>query len=167
MGVVFYSFIHFSPSALYCLQLPFFFPLQKIHIKGKDNTGIAHTQGSYFNVIYNAVGIPIVNTVCKFTFHYFHPFDWEYVPIIYDDYIPHNKKKQELFYYIEDIKMIIFDKLWETMKIKGISTYVLIEKYNIDTRTIRRLKAKNTTTDTLNKLFDILDCNLENIATHI
>ena len=64
--------------------------------------------------------------------------------------------------------MIVFDKLWETMKSKGISTYVLIEKYNIDTRTIRRLKAnKNTTTDTLNKLCDILSCDLGDIATHI
>jgi len=53
------------------------------------------------------------------------------------------------------------------MKDKGISTYVLIEKYNIDTRTIRRLKAnKNTTTDTLNKLCDILNCNLDDIATY-
>ena len=54
------------------------------------------------------------------------------------------------------------------MKNKKISTYALIEKHNIDTRTIRRLKAnKNTTTDTLGKLCDILDCNLEDIATHI
>ena len=64
--------------------------------------------------------------------------------------------------------MIVFDRLWETMKNKGVSTYALIEKHNIDTRTIRRLKAnKNTTTDTLNKLCDILDCDLEDIATHI
>ena len=64
--------------------------------------------------------------------------------------------------------MIVFDKLWGTMKNKGISTYVLIEKYNIDTRTIRRLKANhNTTTDTLSKLCNILNCNLEDIATYI
>jgi len=64
--------------------------------------------------------------------------------------------------------MIVFDKLWETMKNKGISSYTLIEKHNIDTRTIRRLKAnKNTTTDTLNKLCAILGCNLEDIATYI
>ena len=64
--------------------------------------------------------------------------------------------------------MIVFDKLWETMKSKEISTYFLIEKHNIDTRTIRRLKANmNTTTDTLSKLCAILDCNLEDIATHV
>jgi len=72
-----------------------------------------------------------------------------------------------MFYY-EGYEMIVFDKLWETMKKEGITTYALIEKYNIDTRTIRRLKAnKNTTTDTLSKLCDILKCNLEDIATHI
>ena len=64
--------------------------------------------------------------------------------------------------------MIVFDKLWETMKNKGVSSYALIEKHNIDTRTIRRLKAnKNATTDTLNKLCAILGCNLEDIATYI
>ena len=64
--------------------------------------------------------------------------------------------------------MIIFDKLWETMKNKRISTYKLIEKHNIDTRTIRRLKAnKNTTTHTLNKLCVILNCRLEDVAEYI
>jgi len=64
--------------------------------------------------------------------------------------------------------MILFDKLWETMKEKGVSTYTLREKYNIDTRTIRRLKAnENTTTDTLNTLCDILDCTLHDIVEYV
>lgn len=64
--------------------------------------------------------------------------------------------------------MIVFDKLWETMSDKGFSTYTLREKYNIDNRTIRRLRAnQNITTETLNKLCSILDCNLEDIATYI
>ena len=64
--------------------------------------------------------------------------------------------------------MITFDKLWETMKEKGVSTYVLREKHNINNRTIRRLKAnKNTTTDTLNNLCVILDCTLEDIAEYV
>ena len=63
--------------------------------------------------------------------------------------------------------MIIFDKLWETMEKKGVSTYVLREKHNIDTRTIRRLKAnENITIDTLNALCEILDCQLEDIAQY-
>lgn len=64
--------------------------------------------------------------------------------------------------------MILFDKLWETMHKKGVSTYMLREKYNIDSRTIRRLKAnENITTDTLNLLCDILDCKLEDIAEYV
>ena len=63
--------------------------------------------------------------------------------------------------------MIKFDKLWETMHQKGVSTYVLREKYNIDTRTIRRLKAnENTTTDTLNTLCEILECDLHDIVEY-
>jgi len=64
--------------------------------------------------------------------------------------------------------MIKFDKLWDTMKNKGVSTYILREKYYIDTQTIRRLKAnKNMTTDTLNKFCSILNCNLSEIAEYI
>lgn len=61
--------------------------------------------------------------------------------------------------------MIVFAKLWETMKSKGVSTYTLREKYNIDSRTIRRLKNnQNVTTDTLDRLCRILDCPLEEVA---
>lgn len=63
--------------------------------------------------------------------------------------------------------MILFNKLWDTMREKGVSTYALREKHNIDTRTIRRLKAnENTTTDTLNALCEILDCELDDIAEY-
>ncbi len=64
--------------------------------------------------------------------------------------------------------MIVFDKLWKTMKSKGISTYVLREKCGIDSKTIRRLKAnENIETKTLDKLCDALDCKIEDIAEHI
>jgi len=63
--------------------------------------------------------------------------------------------------------MILFNKLWQTMKEKGVTTYTLREKHNIDTRTIRRLKAnQNTTTNTLNILCNILDCSLQDIVEH-
>ena len=46
--------------------------------------------------------------------------------------------------------MIVFDKLWETMKAKHVSTYALRDRFDIDSRTIRRLRANQTvTTDTL------------------
>ena len=49
--------------------------------------------------------------------------------------------------------MIVFDKLWETMEKKNISTYRLREKCGIDSKTIRRLRAnENIETRTLDKL---------------
>ena len=64
--------------------------------------------------------------------------------------------------------MIVFDRLWETMKAKGFSTYKLREKCDIDSKTIRRLKAnENVETKTLNKLCDALNCKLEDIAEFI
>ena len=64
--------------------------------------------------------------------------------------------------------MIKFDKLWETMEKKGVSTYQLREKCGIDSKTIRRLKAnENIETKTLNKLCSVLDCRLEDIAEYV
>ena len=64
--------------------------------------------------------------------------------------------------------MIVFDRLWVTMKEKGVSTYMLREKCAIDSKTIRRLKAnENIETKTLDKLCTILDCQLQDIAEYI
>ena len=63
--------------------------------------------------------------------------------------------------------MIKFDKLWETMKKRNMTTYELREKCNIDSKTIRRLRAnENIETKTLNKLCAALDCKLEDIAEY-
>lgn len=64
--------------------------------------------------------------------------------------------------------MISFEKLWQTMEKKGVSTYYLREKAGIDSKTIRRLKAgENIETKTLDKLCAALDCHLEDIAEYI
>ena len=64
--------------------------------------------------------------------------------------------------------MIVFDKLWETMRQKGMSTYVLREKCGIDSKTVRRLRANdNIETKTLAKLCAVLECKLEDIAEYI
>ena len=64
--------------------------------------------------------------------------------------------------------MIIFDKLWETMSKKGMSTYQLREKCGIDSKTIRRLRANdNMETKTLNKLCAALECKLDDIAEYV
>ena len=61
--------------------------------------------------------------------------------------------------------MIVYNKLWNTMKKKGISTYRLRESYGFNTKTIAKLRHNGTvTTQTLNKLCSILDCNLSDIA---
>jgi len=64
--------------------------------------------------------------------------------------------------------MIIFDRLWETMRIKGVSTYMLREKCGIDSKTIRRLRAnENIETKTIDKLCTALECRIEDIAEFI
>ena len=64
--------------------------------------------------------------------------------------------------------MIVFDRLWETMKRKNISTYTLREKCGIDSKTVRRLKAnENIETKTLDRLCRVLCCKLEDIAEFI
>lgn len=64
--------------------------------------------------------------------------------------------------------MIVFDKLWVTMKQKGVSTYQLRERGGIDSKTVRRLRAnENMETKTLDKLCAALDCKLEDIAEYI
>lgn len=64
--------------------------------------------------------------------------------------------------------MIVFDKLWVTMKEKGVSTYTLRESCGIDSKTVRRLKAnENVETKTLDKLCTVLNCKLEDIAEFV
>ncbi|MBQ8831535.1 MAG: helix-turn-helix transcriptional regulator [Oscillospiraceae bacterium] len=61
--------------------------------------------------------------------------------------------------------MIVFDRLWETMKKRGISQYKLIHEYNISTGQLDRLrKNQNVNTYTLDQLCKILQCRLEDIA---
>ena len=63
--------------------------------------------------------------------------------------------------------MIRFDRLWETMKRKGMTTYRLREQCGLDNKTIRRLRAnENVETKTLNKICAALDCRLEEIAEY-
>lgn len=64
--------------------------------------------------------------------------------------------------------MIKFDKLWNVMEEKDVSTYWSREKCGIDSKTIRRLPAnENMETKTLNKLCAALQCNLDDIAEYV
>lgn len=63
--------------------------------------------------------------------------------------------------------MIVYDKLWETMKKKGISQYRLIKEYNVSNGQLDRLrKNADVSTFTLNRLCEILDCDLDDIAEY-
>lgn len=64
--------------------------------------------------------------------------------------------------------MIVFDRLWITMKQKDFSTYKLRERCGIDSKTVRRLKAnENIETKTLDKICAALNCRIEDIAEFI
>ena len=63
--------------------------------------------------------------------------------------------------------MIVFDRLWQTMKEKNIATYTLREKYDFYTDTISNLRNNQIIkTNTLSELCEILDGQLEDIAEH-
>jgi DNA-binding Xre family transcriptional regulator len=65
-------------------------------------------------------------------------------------------------------KMIVYNKLWNIMAEKGVTTYQLREKCGIDSKTVRRLKAnENMETKTLNKICAVLSCRIEDIMEYI
>lgn len=64
--------------------------------------------------------------------------------------------------------MISYEKLWETMKLKGVSQYKLIHEHGFSTGQLDRLrKNDNINVYTLNLLCKILDCAVEDIITYI
>lgn len=64
--------------------------------------------------------------------------------------------------------MISYDKLWDTMKRKGVSQYTLIKKYNISPGQITRLKRnESVSTHTIEIFCRILDCRIEDIMEYI
>lgn len=63
--------------------------------------------------------------------------------------------------------MIVFDRLWVTMREKGITQYKLINHYGISPAQITRLKKNsNVNTHTLDMLCEILECTLEDICEY-
>lgn len=64
--------------------------------------------------------------------------------------------------------MIVYNRLWETMKKRGISQYKLIKDYKISSGQLDRLrKNDNVNTFTLNQLCKILNCTLDEIAEYV
>ena len=64
--------------------------------------------------------------------------------------------------------MISYAPLWRTMKAQGATTYTLQVRGEISSSTVRRLKAgESVSTNTLNALCRILECELSEIVEYI
>ena len=64
--------------------------------------------------------------------------------------------------------MIVYTRLWETMKEKNITKSQLVGKHGLSPSLITRLKRNQSITmETLNTLCKILDCKIEDIAEYI
>lgn len=64
--------------------------------------------------------------------------------------------------------MITYNRLWETMRKRGITQYDLYTHYNVNRSQIDRLRHnKNIEVNTIDKLCNILHCQVEDIMEHI
>ncbi len=64
--------------------------------------------------------------------------------------------------------MISFDKLWDTMKKRGITQYALIKHYGISPAQITRLKRnESVSTNTIATFCRILNCQVSDIMEYI
>ncbi len=64
--------------------------------------------------------------------------------------------------------MISYAPFWRTVKQRGETTYTLINKHNISSATIDRMKkGGGITTAKINDLCKILQCNVEDIIEYI
>ncbi len=60
--------------------------------------------------------------------------------------------------------MVVYDRLWETMKQKGISQYRLIKYFKFSAAQINRLRTNSyVSTHTIDILCSILNCRVEDI----
>ena len=64
--------------------------------------------------------------------------------------------------------MIEYDRLWKTMKEKGVSQYSLIKNYHINEAQLYRLRKNMVVkTITLDRLCEILECEIEDICQYV
>lgn len=64
--------------------------------------------------------------------------------------------------------MISFKPFFLNISLEDISTYSLIKKHNISSSTINRLRHdKPVSTETINKLCEILKCDISDVAEYI
>ena len=64
--------------------------------------------------------------------------------------------------------MIKYDRLWQTMKQRGVSQYDLYTHYNVNRSQLNRLRHnENVEINTIDKLCNILQCRVEDIMEHL
>ena len=64
--------------------------------------------------------------------------------------------------------MIKYDKLWQTIKAKGLSEYKLYTYYNVNRSLLNRLRHnKNVEVNTIDRLCNILGCKVADIMEHV
>lgn len=63
--------------------------------------------------------------------------------------------------------MIKYDKLWNTMRKRGVTKYALHKKHHFSKSLIHRLQNnEGVSMHTIDTLCNILDCRIEDVATH-
>ncbi|GAA0257222.1 hypothetical protein GCM10008922_16420 [Faecalicatena contorta] len=63
--------------------------------------------------------------------------------------------------------MIKYDKFWETLKSRNLTQYDLYTHYNVNRSLLDKLRNnRNIEIYTIDKLCNILHCNIEDIMTH-
>ncbi len=63
--------------------------------------------------------------------------------------------------------MILYDRLWETMRARGITQYTLIKQFGISPAQITRLKRnESVSVHTIDTFCRILDCRVEDIMEY-
>ena len=64
--------------------------------------------------------------------------------------------------------MISYERLWETMRRRGVTQYALIQKYKVSPSQITRLKRnESVSTHTIDTFCSILHCKVEEIMEYI
>lgn len=64
--------------------------------------------------------------------------------------------------------MIDYNRLWKTMKDRGVTQYDLYTHFNVNRAQINRLRHnQNVEVNTIDKLCNILHCRVEDIMEHI
>ena len=63
--------------------------------------------------------------------------------------------------------MIKYDRLWDTMKARGVTQYDLYTHHNVNRAQLDRLRHnKNVQVATIGKLCNILQCSVQDIMEH-